>query len=300
LTAAVRTVSNSRRFTKCCYFNNRLRIRLPAVTLSGNDPGQFIYTQTFKLACLVYQSLSGNAPRYLADDIHLLSESDRHQLRSSSTRTCIVPITHNSYRGDRSFAATGPRLWNSLPSHLQHSGSGYSDFKCQLKTFLFRQTAAQQIVTLVLCAAYKYSYLLTYLHASITKQYNPVPVTVKVPVMLCSWEGSHSTGRSNWVVTVTCIADCLEIEISSDTDARIEYRTAFAFFLVSGLSAFPVLNEFLYFHPVVWLEAYCLCPVRLCIRSCVHPETLLTQYLAEYLTHFRQTYINDALWDREE
>jgi len=46
---------------------------------------------TFKFACLVYQSLSGNAPMYLADDIHLLSESDRHQLRSSSTRTCIVP-----------------------------------------------------------------------------------------------------------------------------------------------------------------------------------------------------------------
>ena len=31
---------------------------------------------TFKLACLV----SGNAPMYLADDIYLLSESDRRQL----------------------------------------------------------------------------------------------------------------------------------------------------------------------------------------------------------------------------
>ena len=70
----------------------------------------------FKLACLVYQSLSGNAPRYLADDIHLLSESDRRQLRSWSIRTCIVSRTHNSY-GDRSFAATEPRLWNSLFVH---------------------------------------------------------------------------------------------------------------------------------------------------------------------------------------
>jgi len=52
---------------------------------------------TFKLACLVYQSLCGNAPRYLADDIHLMSESDCRQLRSSSARTCIVPRTHNSY-----------------------------------------------------------------------------------------------------------------------------------------------------------------------------------------------------------
>ena len=97
---------------------------------------------TFKLACLVYQLLSGNAPMYLADNIHLLSQSDRRQLRSSSTRSCIAPRTHNSY-GDRSFAANGPRLWNSL--------------------FLFEQTAALRSVTLALCALYKYSYLLTYL-----------------------------------------------------------------------------------------------------------------------------------------
>ena len=34
--------------------------------------------------------------------------------------------------------------------------------------------------------------------------------------------------------------------------------------------------------------------VRPCVHSCVHLETLLTRYLAEYLTHFYQTYINDA------
>ena len=91
---------------------------------------------TFKLACLVYQSLSGNAPMYLAD-IHLLSESDRRQLPSSTTRTrMIVPRTHNSY-GDRSFAVTGPHLWNSLKSHLRLYDIGYNDFKRQLKTFRF-------------------------------------------------------------------------------------------------------------------------------------------------------------------
>ena len=33
------------------------------------------------------------------------------------------------------------------------------------------------------------------------------------------------------------------------------------------------------------------------VYPCVHPET---QYLAEYLAHFRQTYINDVLWDRDK
>jgi len=42
--------------------------------------------------------------------------------------------------------------------------------------------------------------------------------------------------------------------------------------------------------------------VRACVRAsvCVCPDTLLTRYLAEYLTHFHQTYVNDARWDRDE
>jgi len=35
------------------------------------------------------------------------------------------------------------------------------------------------------------------------------------------------------------------------------------------------------------------CFVRACVR--VRPDTLLTRYLVEYLTHFRHTYINDAV-----
>jgi len=40
--------------------------------------------------------------------------------------------------------------------------------------------------------------------------------------------------------------------------------------------------------------------VHLSMRPCVRPETLLTQYLPEYLTHFHQTYANNALYDRDE
>jgi len=36
------------------------------------------------------------------------------------------------------------------------------------------------------------------------------------------------------------------------------------------------------------------------VRPCVRPETLLTRYLARYLTHFQQIYINDARWDSDE
>jgi len=70
----------------------------------------------FKLACFVFSSLSGHAPSYLSDDIHLVSEGPRRHLRSSTDRSCVVPRTYNTF-GDRSFAVAGPRVWNSLPGH---------------------------------------------------------------------------------------------------------------------------------------------------------------------------------------
>ena len=44
----------------------------------------------FKMASLVYQVLSSKVPSYLADDIHLASESSARSLRSSSGRKCSV------------------------------------------------------------------------------------------------------------------------------------------------------------------------------------------------------------------
>jgi len=39
-------------------------------------------------------------------------------LRSADVPTCVVPRTLSSY-GDGTFAAAGPRLWNSLPVQLR-------------------------------------------------------------------------------------------------------------------------------------------------------------------------------------
>ena len=69
----------------------------------------------FKVACLVHQSLSRQAPVYLAEDCCLVSNSTWGPLRSANITTCVVPQTLSSY-GDRSFAAAGPRLYNSLQS----------------------------------------------------------------------------------------------------------------------------------------------------------------------------------------
>ena len=89
----------------------------------------------FKLGCLMYKSLSGQAPQYLADDVQLVADSGRRRLQSASDRTCVVPRTHNSF-GDRSFSAAGPRVWNALPPELRHDIS-FGLFRCKLKSHLF-------------------------------------------------------------------------------------------------------------------------------------------------------------------
>jgi len=57
------------------------------------------------------------------------------RLRSTGIPTFVVPRTRTKL-GDRSFAAAGPRLWNSLPGDL-HQSETLAIFKRQLKTFLF-------------------------------------------------------------------------------------------------------------------------------------------------------------------
>jgi len=92
----------------------------------------------FRIATLVYRSLSGNPPGYLADDCQLEAEARVRQLRSADTRTLVVSRTRSSF-GDRTFAATGPHVWNSLPPNLRLCGLSYGLFRRLLKTFLFGQ-----------------------------------------------------------------------------------------------------------------------------------------------------------------
>jgi len=75
----------------------------------------------FKLATIVYRSLNGTAPHYLAADLRRLSDiSSRRRLRSSLTVQLDVRQSQCSTVGDRAFAVAGARLWNSLPCN----GSG--------------------------------------------------------------------------------------------------------------------------------------------------------------------------------
>jgi len=63
----------------------------------------------FKIAVLVFQCLTGQAPGYLAEDCQLVADVSVRRLRSADTATCVTHRTSNIF-GDRCFAAAGPRL----------------------------------------------------------------------------------------------------------------------------------------------------------------------------------------------
>ena len=90
----------------------------------------------FKVATLVHRSLSGISPSYLADDCRLVADARERRLRSTVSRTCVVTRAYSTF-GDRAFAAAGPGLWNSLPSHLKEADLSYNRFQRSLKTLSF-------------------------------------------------------------------------------------------------------------------------------------------------------------------
>jgi len=106
--AAVRLVSGAR----CCDHITPVLQELHCLPVQ--------HRMDFKIATLVYLSLPGIAPAYLAADCQLVSDEGRHQLLSANSRTCVVRRTYSSY-GERCFAAAGSRLWNSLPAHLRQT-----------------------------------------------------------------------------------------------------------------------------------------------------------------------------------
>ena len=76
------------------------------------------------------------------------TDSTRRSLWSADVLTCVVPRTFSSY-ADRTFAAAGPRLWNSLPVQLRNPDITYRLFRWQLKGHLLREARTR----LLTCSA---------------------------------------------------------------------------------------------------------------------------------------------------
>ena len=69
--------------------------------------------------------------------IPVSTSAGRHFLRSATYGDLLVPRTSTSTYGPRSFAVSGPRVWNKLPATLRISPT-LGQFQSKLKAVLFR------------------------------------------------------------------------------------------------------------------------------------------------------------------
>jgi len=91
----------------------------------------------FRTAVLVFKCLHDLAPAYLADYCQPTTvTAGRTRLRFANTQQLAVQRTNAGY-GDRSFAVSGPSVWNSLPTALRMSDCSLTTFRTQLTTLLF-------------------------------------------------------------------------------------------------------------------------------------------------------------------
>ena len=89
----------------------------------------------YKIDLPDFHIISGTAPPYLSELLHLYSPS-RSLHSASDTRIFRVPRMCWRTLGERSFQYIGPVIWNSLPFFVRHATS-LSSFKSKLKTHLF-------------------------------------------------------------------------------------------------------------------------------------------------------------------
>ena len=94
------------------------------------------YRIHFKVLTFTFRAIHGQAPTYITELIHPYTSS--RSLRSADQHLLDPPKTRLKTKGDRSFEATAPRLWNALPLDLRRAPSEAS-FKKHLKTHFFRQ-----------------------------------------------------------------------------------------------------------------------------------------------------------------
>ena len=96
----------------------------------------------FKILCLVYKCLHGNAPEYLKDLLILRGESRGHYgLRSRTDNMLLIPRVTRKTFANRSFSVQGPKLWNGTPDYIKEAET-IETFKKLLKTYLFSQAFA--------------------------------------------------------------------------------------------------------------------------------------------------------------
>ena len=86
----------------------------------------------YNKAVLTYKALNDLTPEYISNLLKPTFETHNRNLRSATNGSLSVPRSRTSFF-DRSFSATAPKLWNSLPKEIT-TASSLENFKQLAKT----------------------------------------------------------------------------------------------------------------------------------------------------------------------
>ena len=101
----------------------------------------------YKITTLAYRHFEGSLPPYLSSS--LCTYEPFRSLRSSKEKLLIIPKRNLKSFGERSFSFMAPSVWYSLPADLRNLPT-LSQFKSNLKTFLFTQAFPADLVHLTI------------------------------------------------------------------------------------------------------------------------------------------------------
>ena len=105
------------------------------------------YSFEYKILCILFKCLSGEAPDYLKDVLHEYTPK-RQGLQSEETyKRLVVPRTVRKIFASRAFSVYGLSLWNQIPNDLKELSS-LDKFKKDLKTYPFNNTFLKNTVYL--------------------------------------------------------------------------------------------------------------------------------------------------------
>jgi len=94
----------------------------------------------FKHALFVYKVLRQTAPPYLVDMCQPVSTSStRRHLRSAAHGDFVELRCRTTRYGKRSFPASAPLIWNSLPTAVRDVSTSLTSFSRRLKAEMFRR-----------------------------------------------------------------------------------------------------------------------------------------------------------------
>ena len=88
---------------------------------------------SYNKAVLTYKALNKLTPEYISDLLKPVSKVHNRNLRPASNGSLAVPRSSTSFF-DRSYSATAPRLWNSMPNEII-TESSLNNFKRSAKTY---------------------------------------------------------------------------------------------------------------------------------------------------------------------